>query len=231
MRRGPDRVVLLVGSPKAGGSTSEALGRYLLDRMGLQEGERKTLFLSVSLRTEEGRTGLLSAARRADLLVLASPLYADSFPWGVTRFFELYTAEISLRSDAARTRLVLLVNCGFPEARHCDVALSICRCFAREAGMDWTGGLALGGGESVGGRPLEEAGGIARGARKALELAAAALCEGRELPPEAVSLMARPMMSSWVYIRLGNLGWRLRARKQGASGRLRDRPYLAQGSD
>ncbi len=221
------RVLLLVGSPKGSGSTSEALGTYLLEHLQREGAETETARIVPSLRTEERRTILLQAVAEADLLILASPLYADSLPTGVTRLFEILAAEGKERRGRSGTGLVVIVNCGFPEARQCETATAICRCFAREAGMTWMGGLSLGAGESIGGRPLREAGGVARNARKALDLAAAALAEGRQVPDEAVSLMAERTISPWLYTLIGDIGWRLKARRNKAGKRMKDRPYLA----
>jgi len=168
---GPKKVLLLVGSPKGSGSTSEALGSYLLERMGERGIVTEVARVPSSLRTEEERKGLLHAVGSADLLILATPLYADSLPSGVTRLLEIVAAEGGRSPGHGGKSFAALINCGFPEARQCDTAIAICRCFAREAGMEWAGGLALGGGESIGGRPLKEAGGVARNARKALDLA------------------------------------------------------------
>jgi hypothetical protein len=143
----------------------------------------------------------------------------------VTRLLEIVAAKGDRRPDHGGRRFAALINCGFPEARQCDTAIAICRCFAREAGMEWAGGLALGGGESIGGRPLKEAGGVAKNARKALDLAAEALSEGRQVPGEAVSLMARPTVPAWMYTVIGDIGWRLKARRRGTGTRMKDRPY------
>ena len=222
---GPKKVLLLVGSPKGSGSTSEALGSYLLERMGERGMGTEVARVPSSLRTEEERKGLLHAVGSADLLILATPLYADSLPSGVTRLLEIVAAEGDRRPGHGGKSFAALINCGFPEARQCDTAIAICRCFAREAGMEWAGGLALGGGESIGGRPLKETGGVARNARKALDLAAEALSEGRQVPGEAVSLMARPTVPAWMYTVIGDIGWRLKARRRGTGTRMRDRPY------
>ena len=47
------------------------------------------------------------------------------------------------------------MNCGFAEAHHNDVALDIYRLFARDAGLHWAGGLAIGGGGMFAGKPLK----------------------------------------------------------------------------
>ncbi|MGZ8439881.1 MAG: NAD(P)H-dependent oxidoreductase [Candidatus Deferrimicrobiaceae bacterium] len=226
MTDAPKRVLLLVGSPKGSASTSEALGTYLLEQLEGQGGATEVARIVPSLRFEEGRNKLLHSVASADLLLLASPLYADSLPSGVTRLFEIIGAEGKEEPGFSGTGFAAVINCGFPEARQCDTAIAICRCFAKEAGMEWMGGLALGGGESIGGRPLREAGGVARNARKALDLAAAALAGGRQVPDEVVSLMAKQTVSPWLYTVIGDIGWRLRARKHKAGKRMKDRPYL-----
>lgn len=226
MTDAPKRVLLLVGSPKGSGSTSEALGTYLLEQLEGQGVETEVARIVPFLRSEEGRNKLLHSVAGADLLILASPLYADSLPSGVTRLFEIIGAEGKEKPGFSGTGFAAVINCGFPEARQCDTAIAICRCFAKEAGMEWMGGLVLGGGESIGGRPLREAGGVARNARKALDLAAAALAGGRQVPDEAVSLMAKQTVSPWLYTVIGDIGWRLRARKHKAGKRMKDRPYL-----
>ena len=222
---GPGTAILLVGSPKGGGSTSEALGRYLLE--GLQERGVETGVAHVlrSLRSEEAQRDLRHSVGTAGLLILATPLYADSLPSGVTRLLEILAAKHNGKDWLGGKRFVALINCGFPEARHCDTAVAICRCFAREAGMEWAGGLSLGGGEAIGGKSLSEAGGVARNARKALDMAAEALAVGLPVPEEAVSLMAAPVVSTWLYTLIGDIGWRLKARRHGTGSRLKDRPY------
>jgi len=119
---------------------------------------------------------------------------------------------------------VALVNCGFPEWEHTRTALEICRVFARQAGLEWVGGLGYGGGEAIGGRPLEELGGQTRYLCRGLDVAAAALLVGRVVPEEAQALLARPMVPYRLYTALGTLGWLKAARRHGTLRRLRDRP-------
>ncbi len=117
------------------------------------------------------------------------------------------------------------MNCGFPEASQNRTALAICRRFAAEAGFEWAGGLALGMGEAIGGRPLKEAGGMVRRIVKALDLAGDALALGHPIPEEAVRLMAKPLVPRWLYILMGNRGWKKRAANHGTTDALNARPH------
>ena len=85
---------------------------------------------------------------------------------------------------------------------------------------------ALGGGESIGGRPLEEAGGLVRNVKKSLNLAADALAKGEKVPEEAVKLMARPLVPGWLYLLIADIGWIWKAKKQGCRERLGNKPFL-----
>lgn len=219
------RAVVLVGSAKpAATSTSEALTRYLVSR--LQEGGVSTEIVPiVQTRTAAGAARLVAAIASADLFMLASPLYVDSLPYLVTRAFEGLASARQPASAPPRCRFAALVNCGFPESRQCQTALAIARAFARRAGFEWAGGLALGGGAAIDGRPLQDLGGMGRHLRAALDLAASALCEGQPVPDEAVSRMARPLLPSSIYTFMGNVGWRRQARRNGVRRQLAARPF------
>ncbi len=222
--RESSRALLIVGSLKKPHSTSKALGSYVLDRLRERGWETEALHLRPSLYRDEGQGELLAAVGRADLLILAFPLYYFSLPALATRALELI-AEDRQRIRPQRTqRFLAISNCGFPEAEHNDVAMEVCRTFAEQTGIEWIGGLAMGSGEAVGGQP-PKAKGMLQHVARALDLAAEALARGCPVPQEAVDLMAKPLMPSWLYTTVGNLGWRQRAWKNGVLLSMGRRPY------
>jgi hypothetical protein len=223
------QILLLVGSAKQRHSNSQALGGYLCGRLEEEGYRTETMLLSRAQRSETGQAEVLAASDRAGLIVLAFPLYVDSLPYLVIKALELIADHRrgQNRDDAAQ-RFVCLANCGFPEAHHNDVALAICRRFAAEAGFRWAGGLALGGGETLGGQSPAARGGMTRYVVEALDLAAAALARGEEVPARAVQMMARPLIPARLYTWMGGLGWWLQARKHGVARRLRARPYAGE---
>lgn len=217
--------LLLVGSPKGPESTSDALGNYLLDRMHERGVASKHIWVEEGLKTEIGRRTILEEIDAADVVVLAAPLYIDSLPAEVTKTLEMIARE---RAQAASPRVpafVAIVNCGFPESSHNDTALAILKTFAEAARLQWAGGLALGGGASLGGRPLATAPGMFRNVRAALDMAAVELAEGRPVGDEAIALMARKLCPSWLYMLVGGIRWRRQAHQFGARRRMRERPY------
>jgi hypothetical protein len=216
------RAILLVGSAKpAGTSTSEALGRFLFARLA-ERGVATTVLFVDRAPTPRAAHQLAAAVADANLFVLATPLYVDSLPYLVTR-----TLEDLARSSQARAgcAFAALINCGFPEAEQCCTALDIARAFAAQAGFEWAGGLALGEGGAIDGRPLEELGGLTKQVRAALGLTAGALAEGRPVPPAAIEQLAHRMMPARLYTIMGNIGWRWRAAQNGVGSRLDARPF------
>lgn len=217
--------LLLIGSAKpAGHSTSEALGNYLLAQLEKAGFTPTTYHVHRALRTPARSQELLTAVDQSDLLILAFPLYVDSLPYLVINALELIAAHRQAQRRPTPTRFVALANCGFPEADQNETALAICREFARQSGLAWAGGLALGQGGAISGRPLAAVGGMARHVMCALDLTADALALGEPVPAAAVTLMAKPMMPAFFYTLMGNLGWHLQARTQGAFGHLRAQP-------
>ena len=76
------------------------------------------------------------------------------------------------------------------------------------------------------GRELKKMGGMVKNIVKALDLACSDLADGRPISQEAVTLMAKPIMPRWLYIAGGHFGWKQLAKKNQASSRLHDRPYV-----
>jgi hypothetical protein len=186
------RAVCLVGSAKpAGASTSEALGRYLCGQLE-ERGVATTLMFVGRSPWSHAEETLAAALVDADLFVLATPLYVDSLPYLVTRTLEYVARSASPRRPPCA--FAALINCGFPEAEQCGTALDIARAFARRAGFDWAGGLALGEGGAIDGQSLKALGALTRRVRAALDRAAAELVEGRPVPAAAVEQFARRLM-------------------------------------
>jgi hypothetical protein len=219
-------VLLLVGSAKRPRSTSESLGSYLIENFEAHGVETETTHLYRAYRSEEGRAALLAATDAADLIVLAFPLYVDCLPTLTIKALEDIATHRAMKGHRAGQRLVAIVNCGFPEADQNETALAICRQFAQEADFEWAGGLALGAGQGIDGRPLVDMGRMAGDITAALDIAAEALAKGKAIPEEAMAKMAQPMIPVWAYSIVGGINWRLQARQHGALRDLNNRPYL-----
>lgn len=234
----PGRGLLIVGSPKTKSpSTSGVLGGYVLERFRELGWETESLTLSAGLLQEKRKQDLVSSVDRADLLLLAFPLYVDALPFLVTRALEVIAVHRRLKHERLSQRLFVLLNNGFPEVHHNTLALAICHRFAVQSGMRWAGGLAMGAGEALSsGQSLtsrNRSGPPVKHVIKALNMTAAYLAEGRALPSEAVTMIARspiPLLPfaawRWIFVKVGTRRLQQRAAANGISEEnIRAQPY------
>ena len=218
------QVLLLLGSPRQG-SVSASLGGYLLERLAERGLTGGVLPLTGLLEAQEGRARLAAAAAAADVLVLAAPVYVDAPPAPVLRAME-FLAGAPLAPRPGKPRLLAAVtNCGFSEASHTALSLDIYGLFARAAGFDWAGGLGVGGGGALHGKPLAATGGAGRRVRRALDMAAESLASGLAIPDEARELAARPLAPKGLYLLVGEAGWLAQAWKRRTLFKLGSTPF------
>jgi len=217
----PRRALLLVGSPRGGGSVSGAIAAHLEGLLRQRGLTVTTERIQDQLRKDHDLRGIARSFEEADLVALATPLYVDSLPASVTEGFEIL-ARARSGARGPRPRFLAMVNCGFPEAVHTDTALAICRAFAEQANLDWIGGLGIGGGGLLAGKPLTELGGRARFVTRALQLAADAIVRGRVVPDEAQRVVRKLPIPRWLYRFAADWGFRQEARKRGMARRLGD---------
>jgi hypothetical protein len=205
------RALLIVGSPKTlSPSSSGVLGEELLGRLAAAGWQTESLTLKPSTFREAGEAELLAAVDRADLILLAFPLYIDALAYLVTKALEVIAEHRRAAGEGARLQgLFALANNGFPEAHQNNLALSILRYFAAQSGMAWLGGMALGAGEAtIGGHPLKassDSGIPLFRISQALDAAGAALARGEALPAEAWQGMASvpiPYMPRFIWHRV-----------------------------
>jgi len=221
-----ESALLMLGSPRAHSeSNSYSLGSYLLGQLEKKGVKTSLVHVNRALRSDGAFAKLRDSLDRADLVVLSCPLYVDSLPASVIHVMEMLAGERKVQ-DVSRKRFLAIINCGFPESKHTEIALAICRRFAKEAGMKWEGGLGLGGGEALGGRPLEEVGGLARNVRNSLRLTAESLVKGDPVPESAKELISKPLIPSFLYRWIGHWGWKRQAKQYGVKKDLMARPFL-----
>jgi multimeric flavodoxin WrbA len=216
------RALLLIGSPKTNGGTSMVMAEYLASR--LREINVEVEIKHIHQAIDDGREEeLFEAIDRTESAVLLSPLYVDSLPSGVIRFFELFQERKGQNGGKGKP-FYAIINSGFPESLQSTVALEICVLFARDTGFAWNGGGALGAGPLLEGRTLEGSGGRAKNLRAGLALLAVSMSLGGGLSKQARNLIGRPLVPKFLYVYFSNRLWRKTAEGEGAGDKLYDRP-------
>jgi len=220
----PRRALLWIGSAKPSGtSTSEALGTFMLEQLEARGWTRDTIHVARSVRLlRDGIDRLVEAIHRADLIIIASPVYVDCLPALVLRGLE-QLREATF--DAHPRAMLPIVQGGFPEVEHTAIALEILADHAQHLGWHWAGHLAMGGGGMVQPEALSKGAGRLYHQLIALDTAINALDAGLPVPPEATEEFAKLAVSKRLYRTFGQLDWVRRAISKRAFLNLWDHPF------
>ncbi|MHB9134683.1 MAG: NAD(P)H-dependent oxidoreductase [Armatimonadota bacterium] len=218
------RILGLVGSPRAK-STSEMLARHLTDSLTERGWQAEVQRISPAIRQAERWPALEAKIRAADVVALVFPLYIDALPAETTLALERLAASYQVQPLDHPQCWLAVVNCGFMEAHHNDVALAICHQFTREAHVTWSGGLAIGGGGSLGGRSLKDMGNMVNPITTACAMTIDALHAGQPVPAEAEQLIRKCLFPPWLYFTMANLSMYKAAFDHGNLFRMGAQPY------
>jgi hypothetical protein len=217
------KIVLLNGSPKGRGGSSGSFGDYILGKISKEGISKETFHVGKSVRKEEKWNSLVESLKNADTIILTFPLYWDSLPSHLINGLEkLYTQKDELGKSQ---NFYTIINNGFPEPWHNEIAIEICKCFATKMDYKWQGALNIGGGAAINEKPLEETGGMTFKLRETLDIAAKAIAQGNPVPAEVNKRLEKPLYPAWIPLILGGFGWRHQARKKGMKGSIKDQPY------
>jgi hypothetical protein len=137
-----------------------------------------------------------------DVIVLAFPLYVEGIPSQLLRYMEGL-------GRLSNKKLYCLVNSGFMEPDHMDIAMEMVRLWCAEAGMVFMGGCAFGGGGI--GPNLKIGKGAGRSYGKALNQLAQNIAAGHS----GEIIKTRINMPRKLYMFGAHRGWKSAAKKRG----------------
>jgi multimeric flavodoxin WrbA len=172
---------------------------------------------------------LLKSVDNADIVVLATPLYVDSFPSPTIKALELIHEHRKASLPTKSQLFVTIINSGFPEKEQMDIAIKIIRNFVQASNFKWGGGIRVGWGMALNSEPLNEKKGMTRKLTGGLSLASVNLSEGKPLSEEAEKLASAlfvPLFVAKSMTRLfGNRDWNKQAKQNNANSKMYDQPY------
>jgi len=225
----PETVLLLNGSPKCEKSNSRQIGKFLVDRLEEKGLKSKEAFIVRLVKNSQGSEKLLRLVNTAGIIVFTTPLYVDSLPSFTIKAMEVIRDRRVAEPQVESPLLVAVINCGFPEKEHMEIALKIIKNFSEEANLRWGGAIIVGMGMALNGEPLSEKKGMTRNLTKGLSLAAVALAEGQPIPSEAEKLASKsflPLFLEKTMLRaFGKRTWNNQAKANRAKPDMYARPY------
>jgi hypothetical protein len=223
------KVVLINGSPKVSlPSASGFLNSLGEESMGSDAFQVSRVNVRNSL-THKGWDKDFEVMLEADALVFTFPLYIFCLPGIMMRFLQDYYAFIQKNgSDARKTKVYTIVNCGFPEAGINSEAVEVIRCFSKKIGADFRFGSMVGGG----GMLVEDAKNAPFMKKTFAELEGAFRLMAQDIQgslaeiPESISIEIN--FPRRLYLFMGNRGWFGLAKKNGLKKKqLYARPYIS----
>lgn len=131
------KTVMINASPKKKMSVSSyfmALQRIFISGTVIKE----------RLRNHKDHQKILETLSDADAVVFCLPLYVDGIPSHVLRFMQ--EMEKYCHEKHLRLKVYVVSNGGFIEGNQNRVLMQIFNCFCDRSGLEWCGGIGIGGG-------------------------------------------------------------------------------------
>jgi multimeric flavodoxin WrbA len=219
------RVIYIVGSPKKDMSTTAALLGAVSERLGKKNKNHEPIFLTTSELTPENTPEEAAKAavliKDADVVVIGFPLYVDSIPSHLLRFLETICQELAQEiteiddlmgsGEESRQTAYAVINCGFYEPEHMEIAADMTALWCYSAGLDYRGAVLVG----AGGTGPVIANGKGPGSRvgKAIKTLAKAIPEGASIG----TIKTGPVFPRKFYISAAHKVWEKTAKKRGIS--------------
>lgn len=216
MNERQSHVVVLIGSPRGVEKSSSAkLARVITSGLESAKWSCEWFHTHHVLQSQEDWDAMVASMSRADVILLAAPLYVDGLPAPVIEtLHRLLEAKSMLVSEGNPPRMVSLLNCGFVESKQNITAQSMVHLFCESMGFQWAGGISVGAGGMINKR-----------IREALETASNALRDDILIPNAVEVLTRKPIINPWLYALGGSFMWRRWAKANGVRDQLKAQPY------
>ena len=204
-------ILTIIGSPRGIKGSSESIADSLVERLNKKEHACTKILLRKEIESQDS---LVSLIDNADVIILSFPIYENSTPGLVTRFFELvYENKEQLKNK--KRKMLVISNSGFPEPEANTCALTHCRLFAQEMGFEWMGGFGVAPGTLIDGKKLEEAGSTYKKVITLLNIIVESILNDKEIPEKALSLLSKPLLTPFIYRFFGKMISNGEAKKMG----------------
>jgi len=184
-------ILVIIGSPKGKSGNSNSIACDLIDKL-----EKRGLNCSKAYIKNNEK--LVDAVDRANIVILCAPIYENSVPGLVIKFFEdVYRDKESLKEKPRK--FFVITNSGIPEVQANKSAINTCRLFAMNMNFIWLGGIAVTPGTLIDGKELEKTGKTYSRLREALDIIAENITEDKVISERVYKLMNKPMMQPFIY--------------------------------
>jgi NAD(P)H-dependent FMN reductase len=207
------KLVMIIGSPRLKHSTSYAIADYLKNGLSKQGWTVDILFAHQAITNETTMEELLIKTDQTDIIGIIFPLYVDSIPGPLIQVLETMSEHMTKKTDQ---KIFTIVNSGFPEPHQSQLAVDMIENFSKECQDTFIGGLTIGAGGVIGGKPIEQIKHRSKRLMTALHLTIQDLVETQTISERAVQILSKPIFPKILYNIFANISWAKRSKKYGS---------------
>lgn len=186
-------ILIIIGSPKNQNSNSNVIANNLESKLTTNKNLNcSKIYLAKALNNENA---LLENIQVSDVVILVFPIYENSTPSIVLKFFEtIYENKEKLMEK--NRKMFVITNSGFPEIIANKNSVITCSLFAKDMNFTWLGGITVAPGTLINGQEL---GKTYKRLNSALSFIAQDISNDKEISNEAFKLTSKPFMSPFIY--------------------------------
>lgn len=186
-------ILVIIGSPKNQNSNSNVIANNLENKLTTNKNLNfSKLYLAKALGDKDT---LIKNIDDSDVVILVFPIYENSAPSTVLKFFET-TYENKEKLMTKNRKMFVITNSGFPEIEANKSSVTTCSLFARDMNFTWLGGITVAPGTLIDGQEL---GKTYKKLNSALNLIAEDICNDKEISNESFKLTSKPFISPLIY--------------------------------
>jgi len=194
-------ILVIIGSPKAKMSNSEAIGNYLIEKLDKEGVNTEKFFLYNELMSD---SELIRYINNADKIVFSLPVYENTVPGLVLRCFEVIRNNKEILVQRNR-EMMAIVNSGLPEVKACSGAIETCMFFAKEMEFHWICGIPVAPGTLIDGKNLNETRNTYKRLIIMLDIIAKNICFNKDIIVKECKLVSKPFINPLIYRLVGRL--------------------------
>jgi multimeric flavodoxin WrbA len=185
-------ILVVIGSPGVQRSNSNVISNNLVDKLVNKNINCSKLYLEKIINE---KNTIIDNINKSDVIILISPIYENSAPSTVLKFFERIN-ENKNKLTIKNRKMFVITNSGFPEIEASKSLITTCSLFARDMNFIWLGGIAVAPGTLIDGGEL---GKTYKKLISALNLIAEDIYNDKEISEEVFKLTSKPFISPIIY--------------------------------
>jgi multimeric flavodoxin WrbA len=191
-------ILIVIGSHGDQHSKSNAISNNLVHQLINKNINCSKLYLKKMINE---KNTIVDNIDKSDVIILISPIYENTAPSAVIKFFEIIN-ENKNKLAIKNRKMFVIANSGFPKIEASKSLITTCNLFARAMNFKWLGGIAVAPGTLIDGEVLGKS---YKKLILALNFIAEDIYNDEEISKEVFRLTSKPFISPIIYLLAGRI--------------------------